>query len=201
MDNEPGLLEREACSFLSQEKFEEAFRLFKDAARVYEKQGNHEQSTLCLASAASCWSKKSGEKTFYDAAVSYEEAAGEAEKSGDFEYTSLLYKYAAINYERDGEFLNFSDCFYRSKEYYRKFLTYSLICPGKIHSITRATEEKGIKGVIKRVFLWFVLTFSFMIWGDGERPSRALFAGVLVIFLSAFFPTCIFPKYLLLSDV
>ena len=186
MGSEPGVLERDAYSFLSQEKFEEAFKLFNKAAKAYRNQNNHEQAALCFASAASCWSKKSGEKTFYNAALSYEEATMEAEKSGDFAYASMLYKYAAINSERDGEFLNFSDCFYRSKECYRKFLTYRLIKPSKIHPIVKTAEDRGIKGFLKHLFLWFMLTFSFIIWGHGERPARTFFAGILIIFSSVF---------------
>ena len=185
MDKEPKILEREAYSFLSQEKHEEAFGLFARAAKIYRDQGNRKQSTLCFASAASCWSKKSGEKTFHNAAISYEEAAKEAVRCRDLEYASMLYKYAAINHERDGDLLNFSDCFYLSKEYYRNFLTYSLVSPNKIDAITKTAEEKGIKGFFKRAFLWLMLTFSCIIWGHGERPARTLFTGILVVFLSA----------------
>ena len=101
----------------------------------------------------------------------------------------MLYKYAAINHERDREFLNFSDCFYRSKELYRKFLTYSLINPRKIRPIAAPSESKGVRGLVKRVFSLFLLTFSFIIWGHGERPARTFFAGILIISLSAFFYT------------
>ena len=61
---EARILEREAHAFLSQGKFEEAFRLFKKAGYLYKVEGNHKQSALCFASAGGCWSKLSGEKTF-----------------------------------------------------------------------------------------------------------------------------------------
>ena len=189
MDIEPELLEREAHSFLSDKNFEEAFRLFKKAAQAYSLKKNHKQSTLCFASAGTSWNKVFGERTFYNAASSYGNAAREAEKYGDFEYASLLYKHAAINHEKDMEFLDFSDCFYRSKECYRKFLAYRLIKPNKIHSIARTWEGKGIGGFIKRIFLWFMLTFSFIIWGHGERPERTFFTGIFIVFLSGFFYT------------
>ncbi|RLG31422.1 hypothetical protein DRN98_06575, partial [Methanosarcinales archaeon] len=112
----PLSLEKQAVLLLEEGKLEEAFEAFKLAAKVYRKEGNHKGASLCFASAASCWTKKIGEKSFYNAARMYELAAKEALISGDPEYASLLYKYAAINYERDGEYLNFSDCFYRSKE-------------------------------------------------------------------------------------
>ncbi len=185
MVTEPTLLEKEAYSHLSEGNFEEAFKLFRRIAETYRNQGNHKQAALCFASAASCWSKKSGEKTFYNAATSYEKAAREAEESSDCEYASLLYKYAAINYERDREFINFSDSFYHSKECCRKYLTLRLISPRKIHSITTSREEKGIKGALKRIFHWIALSVSYLIWGHGERPLRTLFSGILVIFLAA----------------
>lgn len=151
-DQDPRLLEQKAYTSLSQERFYEAFTLYQKAANIYKSQKNHNQAALCFASAASCWSKKFGEKTFYNAALSYESAASEAEKSKDLEYASLLYKYAAINYERDREFINFSDCFYRSKECYRRFLTYRLTNPAKIHPIAKSKKEKGIKLFCNRPF-------------------------------------------------
>jgi tetratricopeptide (TPR) repeat protein len=188
-DKEAKILEEEAYSFLYQEKFDEAFNLFKKAGDIYKGKGNHKQSAICLAAAASSWSIKSGEKIFYNSASNYEEAAKEAQKAGDFEYASILYRYAAINYERDMEFINFSECFYQSKESYRKFLTYLLLNPHKIHPIAKSEEEKGIKAFTKRIFAWFILSFSCIIWGHGERPSRSLYLGVLIILLSAYLHT------------
>jgi len=183
---ETKMIEGEAHLFLSQEKYYEAFVAFRKAGNIYKRQGNSKQAALCFASAASSWSMRSGEKTFARGAASYEEAAKEAEKTGDLEYASLLYKYAAINYEKDMEFDNYSTCFYRSKELYRKFLVRSLIHPGKINSIAESQSEKGLKGVLKRIFVWFVLTFSYLVWGHGERPSRTFVSGMGVVLMSAF---------------
>jgi tetratricopeptide (TPR) repeat protein len=185
MNTGPEALEREAYSFLSEEKFEEAFNLFKRAALTYQHQRNHKQATLCFASAASCWNKKHGERTFVNAALSYEKAARQAERYGDLEYASILYKYAAVNHEKDLEFLNFSDCFYRSKECYRRFLTYRLLRPDKINPIAKTEEKKGLRGFIRRLILLFALTFSFVVWGHGERPARTLFSGIAIILISA----------------
>jgi len=187
MSKSPDALEKEAYSFLSENNFEEAFKLFRKAAKEYSKNDDHKQATLCFTSAASCWNKKYEEKTFHNAAVSYESAAREAEKYGDFEYASLLYKHAAINHERDVEFLNYSNCFYRSKECYRKFLTYRLVSPGKIHPIAKIAEPRGLRGFIKRIFLWIITTISFIMWGHGERPARTFFTGILTVLISSFF--------------
>ncbi|MDD5195510.1 MAG: ion channel [Candidatus Omnitrophica bacterium] len=187
MDSDPKILEGEAYSFLYQEKFDDAFRLFKKSAEIYKSQHNHKQAALCFASAASCWSIKSGEKTFFNSASAYQGAAREAEISRDFEYAALLYKYAAINYERDGELLDFSDCFYRSKECYRKFLYYLLINPKRINPIVKSSEKKGVTGFARHIFLWLAFTFSCFIWGYGERPSRTFFTGIFVVFVAAVF--------------
>jgi len=186
MDTEAKILEEKANAYFSQKDYEQAFRAFREAAGLYKKKSNHKQSALCLASAASCWSIKSGEATFENAAHSYREAALQSELSGDPEYASLLYKYAAINYERDHEFLNYSDCFYRSKECLRKYLRYSLINPYKIHSVMNSLPMKGYKTFIRRAFLWLMLTFSYLIWGYGERPCRAFYFGSSLIILWAF---------------
>jgi tetratricopeptide (TPR) repeat protein len=186
MDKEVKKLEEEAYAYLAQDKFEEAYRLFIKVAGIYKSSGNHKQAALCFASAASCWNIKLGEKTFYNAASSYEEAARQAERSGDLEYASMLYKYAAINYERDMEFFNFSECFYLSKESLRKFLTLALLNPKKIHHITKSSQEKGFKGYLKRIFLWFTLTFSYLVWGHGERPLRTFSFGIAIILIAAY---------------
>ena len=183
MAHDPRWLEKEAHASLAQEKYEDAYKLFKKAAEIYSGECNHKQASLCFTSAASCWAIKSGEKAFYNSAKSYEDASIEAEKSCDFEYASLLYRHAAICYERDMEFMSFSECFYRSKECYRKFLFLSMFSPGKIHNIASGSQDKGL---LRRFFVWFALTFSYLLWGHGERPFRTLICGIGLIFASAF---------------
>ncbi|MCK9615332.1 MAG: potassium channel family protein [Candidatus Omnitrophica bacterium] len=185
MDREPKILEAEAYSFLYQEKFDEAFGLFRKAGDIYKTKGNHKQAAICLAAAGSSWSIKCGEKTFYNSAMCYEEASKEAERAGDYEYASLLYKYAAANYERDMEFLQFADCFYNSKECRRKFLNYLLLNRKKLHPIAKSEEERGVMPFARRVCSWLALTFSYIIWGHGERPSRTVLSGLAIIFASA----------------
>lgn len=181
---DPASFEKDASESFASNRFEDAFSSFRKAADVYRSSGNHKQSALCFVSAASCWSLKSEEKTFFNAAAAYEEAAREAEKSGDFEYASLLYKYASINYERDGEFIKLSDCVYASKESLRAFLTYSFFLPGKIQPIAESGYEPGIGGSVKKFFEWLMLTFSWAAWGHGERPLRSFLSVVAVISVS-----------------
>ncbi len=185
MKNNPRLLEEKANKLLSEEKYTEAYPLFKKAGHLYREKNNLKEATLCSTLAASCWSIKSGEKRFHNAAILYERAAADAINCGDFEYASLLYKQAAINYERDRELINLSDCLYRSKEAYRKYLTYRLFKPNKIHQITKSKGKKGFFSSLKRLFLWLMLGFSYLVWGHGEKPSRTFLACVIIIFISA----------------
>ena len=94
---------------------------------------------------------------------------------------------AAINFERDMEFFSFSDCFYRSRECLRKFVTRSLFMPQKIHNIGALPIERGEAGVLKRLALCVSLTFSALIWGHGERPGRAFYASIALMVLASFF--------------
>ena len=185
MDDEPKLLEREAYDFLGQDKLEESYALFKKAAQEYRKAGNSKQAAICYASAASCWCKKSGERTFYNAALSYEKAAIEALKSGDFEYASVLFKHAAINHERDGDFLDFSACFYKSKEAYRKFVILCLLGSKDVKN----TAYKSITSFFKKILSAVLLTLSWLVWGHGEKPLRTFFAGISIIVVAAVFYT------------
>ena len=183
-EKDPRALEERAHAFFRENKLEEAHKLFKEAAYLYKGAGNHGQASLCFASGASCWGIKSGEKTCYEAAALYEEAAKEAMKVHDHEYASILYKHAAVNYERDMEFLSFSNCFYNSKESYRKALFYSLIGTKKMHHI-EPDEKGGVKNVLGRFFSWLALTVSCFVWGYGERPVRTFLATIFIIFGAA----------------
>lgn len=188
---EPNVLEKEANESLAQGDVGRSYTLFRQCGDIYKQKGNHKEAALCLASAASCWALKAGEKMFQKAAEAYEDAAKEAEKTGDLEYASLLYRQAAINYERDLEFLSFSECFYLSRECLRKFLAQSIFAKQKIHHISAGgmIKKNGASGIIRNGMLCAALTVSALIWGHGERCSRALCAAILLILLSAFFYT------------
>ncbi len=187
MEQEQKLLERNAHEFFAQKKYDEAYELFRKAALIYKGQGNHHEAALCFASAASCWAMKSGEKIFSHSAVAYRQAAEEAQACGEMEYASLLYRYAAINFERDMEFADFSACFYRSKECYRKFLMRCLFNPKKLSRLGVEEEKAGLRRTIKHIVFLFAMTFSYLVWGHGERPARAFLAAIALIFITSFF--------------
>ena len=102
------------------------------------------------------------------------------------EYASLLFRQAAVNYERDMEFASFSECFYDSRECLRRFLFRSLITRKEIHYIgISGIKKKGSYGILKRLGLFIFLTLSSLIWGHGERPHRTFYSAILLISLSA----------------
>jgi len=191
MHNDPKLLEKDAHSLLSQGNHEEAYRLFIRAAQAYLERRNHKEAALCFASAASSWAMKQDEKAFLNSASAYEEAARQAELAMDLEYASLMYRYAAIAYERDMEFSNFSECFYHSKESQRRFLTNCLFRPGSNAHIGRSGAQKGLGFRLGQIIPWLGLNFSSLVWGHGEKPLRTLYCGLgLIIFSTLFYTQC-----------
>lgn len=189
MEHNSAAFEKEAHAAFDQEKFEEAYYLFKKAGDSYKEHKKHKEAAICLTQAASCWALRSGERAFHNSSLSYEEAAGESKKAGDLEQASLLYRQAAINYERDMEFLSFSDNFYRSRECLRKYLTKTLFFPHKTNQLSIGGVRRKTYGLIKRIALCLFLTFSWLIWGHGEKPIRTLLVTALLILASAFLYT------------
>ena len=64
-----------------------------------------------------------------------------------------------------------------------------MLTPKKIHHITKSREKKGILSTIKRFFTCLMLSFSYLIWGHGEYPSRTICAGLIIILFSSFIYT------------
>ncbi len=177
-------MEARAQGLLAEHAYQEASELFYNAALRYSDKGQHDQARLCFASAASCVTMKTGGDTFSHAASLYKQAAREAEISGDWEYTALLYKQAAICYERDHEFLNFSECYFKSKESYRRFLKNCLFTRSAQRPAARtAGIEPGDR--VRQCLSWMTLSLSSLLWGHGERPHRAVLFGVLLILFCA----------------
>jgi len=179
-------IEIQAQYFLEEKKYDEALKLFSQAATSYQEIGQHQQAAMCFALAAGCYESKAGSQSlYYYASTYYSKAAKEAELSKDFEYASMMYKHAGICFERDLEFVGFSECFFLSKECYRKSLVSNLF--------NRIITANGIpiwqrvnpKDIIRSVVLWVSLSFSALLWGHGERPLRTISFGCLLVSFSA----------------
>ncbi|MBF0384301.1 MAG: hypothetical protein HQL27_00365 [Candidatus Omnitrophica bacterium] len=182
-------IEKEAQKLLDEQKFDDAAKLFSEAARSFQESGEHKQSAICFTSAASCCEFKAGRQSlYYYAASYYEKGAQEAEKSGDYEYASMLYKHAGICHERDLGYVGFSECFFLSQECYRKSLTPNLKFWVRHTPFGTKTKGPNFKTAFKRFFTWISLTFSSLLWGHGERPQRTIiFGGFLILFSAIFY--------------
>jgi hypothetical protein len=167
---------------LSANKPDEAFSFFKQAADLFKQQGDLKQAAFCCASAAGCWSIKHGEKTFYCSAQTFQEGAAYSAAAGDFEYASLLYKYAALHYQRESEFISFSDCFYMYWDMQRKAVCGQTFTISRYQRLLKLPEFLPF---LKDVSRCAVLSLSSVVWGHGERPFRTLFTVAALIFFSA----------------
>lgn len=185
MGHKAGEIEKEAHSCFAQCDFQKAGKLFKDAAEAYSLQKEHNQAAICFASSAGAWALEAGERPFYHSALSYEQGACQSELAHDYEYASILLKHAAICHEKDLDFGKFSECFYRSKENFRKYLANSLFSPGRNKHIGGNSPDSSRRDFFHRLGLWLSLTVSCFAWGHGERPARALFCGLSLVILSA----------------
>jgi len=189
MSDEVKSIEKEAHRLLDEQNYAEANQLFHQAANAYRKSDKHHEAALNLASAASCWALKSGENLFFNAAKDYEKAAVESELSGNFEYTSILYKQAAVCHERDKDYSEFSECFYLSKEFYRKYLFQTLFAPSQNPPQRIPPKRKKFDDQLKKFSSWLTLSFSSYLWGHGERAHRTVLFGVSVILICSFLYT------------
>ncbi|MBF0594862.1 MAG: hypothetical protein HQL22_07830 [Candidatus Omnitrophica bacterium] len=176
-------LEQEAQELLAEEKYEAAGERYLQAAKAFQRQDKHDRAAICLAAAASTRASVLGDKTFHRVASLYEEAAQEAEICKDLEYASMLYKFAAIAYERDYNNIAFSECFFKSREAYRQFLIQDLFHTKKTRDSVAIGFNLPFFG--KRLIPLFTATFSAFLWGHGERPHRIVGFGIALILLFA----------------
>ena len=175
--------EREAHQFKSEGKIQEAFSTFDEAAVLYSQSNEHLKAALCFASAASCWNIHTGLQPLGKAATGMHQAAREAMKAASYHYARLRFLDAALLYEKDGDFGNYSACFYESKRAEAK-LCWTLFA----HGLKQGNElsERG-NGPERLAALgrWVINSFNFLIWGYGERPFRTFAVAFFLIVVSA----------------
>ncbi|MBF0330844.1 MAG: two pore domain potassium channel family protein [Candidatus Omnitrophica bacterium] len=176
-------LEQEANQLFDEKKYQEAGELYLQAAKTFQRQEKHGRAAICLAASASSLALILGERTYHRVAGLYEEAAKEAEASKDLEYASMLYKFAAVCYERDHDNNAFSECLFLSKEAYRRFLRLDLFNSKKTSN--NVILRFNLQLVMKRFIPLITSTFSSLIWGHGERPHRTIGFGLTLILMFA----------------
>ncbi len=184
MTQEKKSLEQQAHDLLAEGQYQPAAELYWQAAKGFQRLDKHDRAAICLAASASSRGLILGEKTFHRVATLYEEAAKEAEAALDLEYASMLYKYAAVAYERDNDNNDFSDCFFKSKETYRKFLLYDLFQVSKPKDKS-SRRTLAFRFKLQQLFPFITVTIASMVWGHGERPHRTVYFGFgLILFFA-----------------
>ncbi len=183
MSQEKRSLEQDAQQLFDDKKYQEAGDLYLQAAKAFQRQEKHSRAAICLAASASSLALLLGERTFHRVASLYEEAAKEAEASRDLEYASMLYKFAAVSYERDHDNNSLSECLFLSKEAYRKFLLLDLFSTKKTNN--NVPMRFSFKLVSKRFVPLITSTFASFLWGHGERPHRIVGFGLALILIFA----------------
>jgi len=183
MDMETQSLEKEAHQHLKENRYQEAADAFYRAARAYQQKKEHQAAAFCLASAAASLASKAGESAFDQPAEYYEKAAAEAILARDLEYASILFKQAAICHEKEMDYNGFCLCYYKSKEYQRKFLGQYLLNPSKRGSFNFTSNKR--KRIFPSFLTWLELSFSSLLWGHGEKPERTVYFGMLMVLIFA----------------
>lgn len=176
-------LEKEAQQLRSQGKIEEAFSAYDGAASLYQEAKEHLKAALCFASAASCWNIRTGLQPLRNAATRTHQAAQEAMKAHSFHYARSLFLDAALLYEKEGDFGNYSICFYGSKQAERK-LGWTLFIQGR-KGDNDFSGDANWKERFSGLGRWGVNWIGCMIWGYGERPFRTFAVALGVILISA----------------
>ena len=175
--------EREAHQFKSEGKIQEAFIAFDEAALLYGRSNEHLKAALCFASAASCWNIHTGIQPLRNAATRTHQAAKEAMKASSYHYARTLFLEAALLYEREGDFRNYSSCFYESKRSEAK-LWWTLFARG-LKQDRGLPEQGNLKERVAALGRWLLNNFNFLIWGYGEKPFRTFLVAFFLITLSA----------------
>ena len=180
-------LEREAHSFRSGQKIEEAFNAFDEAASIYRDAGEHFKAALCFSSAATCWNIRTGWQPLRNAATRNESAAHEAMRASHYEYARSHFLEAALLYEKEGDSGKYSACFYNSKIADR-MLSWHLFAHGeKDEGAGLLAGQTRWKERLLAFFRWFVNALNYVTWGYGERPLRTFFVACCIIIGTASF--------------
>lgn len=173
-------LERKAAELRTQQKNDEAFEAYDQLAGIYRRLGEHLRAAVCYASAATCWNIYSGQQPFHNAATRNHLGAKQAMLAKNYDYARSLYREAALQYEKEGDYEDYSECFLESQhaDAMRSWeMAFSKYGVGEI----KLTWQKRTKAF----FRWVFNRLSALVWGYGEKPFRTIFTSLFVIVISA----------------
>lgn len=178
-------LEREAYRLRSEQKIEEAFETYDQAASLYSSSGEHLKAAVCYASAASCWNIRTGIQPLRNAASRSALAAEEAMAAGHYNYARSLFVEAAHLYEKDGDSAKYSSCFYKSKLADGKFCWQIFVSGRKVEDLLESFDDAGWRERFLSLGRWVANVLSRLLWGYGERPFRTFAAANFLILVNA----------------
>ncbi len=176
-------LEREAHQLRSEQKIQEAFNLFDEAASLYSHAGESLKAALCYASAATCWNIRTGWQPLRNAATRNESSAQEALKAGHYQYAKERFLEASLLYEKEGDFGRYSACFYGSHQTDSK-IQWELFTRWR-RSKQDLVQEADLKERLIALGRWAINRLNDLLWGYGERPFRTFWVATAIIFTSA----------------
>ena len=179
-------LEREANRLHTEQKIEEAFSAFDEAGTLYRRVGEHFKAALCFSSAATCWNIRAGWQPLRNAATRNHLAAEEAMKAEHYDYALSHFREAALLYEKEGDFENYSICFWRSRIADAKRSWMLFAHSKKQGGVMDLSENVGWKDRLGGLSSWLLNIFGRLSWGYGERPFRTLGLAAVIILGSSF---------------
>jgi len=178
-------LERQAHELRSEGKTEEAFAAFDEAATLYQSLKEHLKAALCFASAATCWNIRTGWQPLRNAATRNDHAAHEALKARHYDYACSLFREAALLYEKEGDFENYSHCFWWSQTADAK-RSWGIFVHSKMEGGLGASPgDIRWRDRVAAFFRWLLNLFGRLTWGYGERPFRTFSLALCIIVGSA----------------
>ncbi|MCA9396241.1 MAG: two pore domain potassium channel family protein [Candidatus Omnitrophica bacterium] len=174
-------LERLAQDYHDAGEPQKQFTAYDDAARLYQKMGDHLKAAMCFAAAATSWDIHTGWQSLLNSATRNYYAGVEAVKAQQFDYAESLFRNAAILYDKEGDYDRFSDCIIQAHTARRK--KDWVIAFGKHHNNASFAELKfDIKTRIRCFFDAIASLVSEGFWGHGEKPFRTFALAILLIF-------------------
>ena len=176
--------ERQAHQLRTEDKIEEAFAAYDQAGALYREAEESLKAAVCYASAATCWNMRTGWQPLRNAATRNDYAAHEALKAGHFDYACSLFGEAALLYEKEGDFNNYSNCFWWSQIADAR-RSWSVFVHRKKDVGLSFSNDAGWRERLTAFFRWFLNIFGRISWGYGERPLRTLVLGAVIIFGTA----------------
>ena len=176
-------LEREAHRLRSENKIDQAFQTFDQAAKLFQEANEPLKAAVCFSSAATCWNIHTGRQPLRNAATRNESAALQALVAHDYAYAESLFSEAALLYEKEGDFTKYSYCYLRAKDarLTRLWKTFT-------HSQGEGFHSVGLQSLSwrERLTIFSSLFFGLLnrvVWGYGEMPFRTfgIACGVVVL--------------------